>query len=393
MYYCGIDIAKHQHCVTIIDQEGKLVQQATSVANTRAGFAALLALLQPYAEQIHIGLESTGHYWLALYDQLTRAGYPVTVLNALQIRAYRKLDLRKRKTDRWDAFWIADFMRYALPAATAPRLPLLVQLRELTRFRFRLTQQIGDRKRQIIAVLDRVFPEYETLFSQVFLLSSRRLLHAAVTAEDFAAFDLSELEQLLHSTSRGHFGAAQAQRIQQAAQDSVGVRFLADAAHTMMRCLLAQLELLEAQRDEVEAQIAGLLAQFPQYLTTIPGIGPVTGAALLAEIGDVQRFATLESLVAYTGIDPSVYRSGQFEGTQMRMSKRGAPYLRNALWQAASAALLANPELRDYYDKKRAEGKPHGVAMGAVCRKLLARVYVILKEQRPYTASPPTAQA
>lgn len=387
MYYCGIDIAKREHMLSILDQSGAIILRSQRVTNDRAGFAQLLDLLQPYAGQIHIGLESTGHYWLAVYDQLTQAGYPVTVLNALQVRAYRKLDLRKRKTDRWDAYWIADFVRYATPDPTQPELPLRQQLRQLTRFRFRLTQQVGDCKRQIITVLDRVFPEYETLFSDVFLVTSRRLLQEAVTAADFAAYDLAELEQLLHHASRGRFGSHQARRLHEAAQQSVGIRFLADAAHTMMRCLLAQIELLELQRAEVEAQIQTLMQQLPQFITTIPGIGLVTGAALVAEIGDVQRFATLESLVAYTGIDPSVYRSGQFEGTRMRMSKRGSPYLRCALWQAASAALLHNPELRAYYDKKRAEGKPHGVAMGAVCRKLLARVYVILKEQRPYRVS------
>lgn len=384
MYYGGIDIAKHEHTLTIIDQEGTVIQAAQRVTHDKQGLARLQELLQPYAGQIRIGLESTGHYWLAVYDHLTQADYPVTVLNALQVRAYRKLDLRKRKTDRWDAYWIADFMRYTCPDPTQPELPLHQQLRQLTRFRFRLTQQLGDCKRQIITVLDRVFPEYETLFSDVFLVTSRRLLQEAVTAEDFAEYDLSELEQLLLRTSRGRFGLPQAQRLREAAQQSVGVRFLADAAHTMMRCLLAQIELLERQRDEVEVQVQALVQQLPQFITTIPGIGPVTGAALVAEIGNVQRFATLESLVAYVGIDPSVYRSGQFEGTRMRMSKRGSPYLRCALWQAASAALLHNPELRTYYDKKRAEGKPHGVAMGAVCRKLLARVYIILKEQRPY---------
>jgi transposase len=127
------------------------------------------------------------------------------------------------------------------------------------------------------------------------------------------------------------------------------------------------------------------MAQLPQHLTSIPGIGPVTAAAILAEIGDVQRFDSLDKLVGYAGIDATVYQSGQFEAQVAHMSKRGSAYLRHALWLAASMAIQHEPDLKSFYVRKRAEGKPHGVALGAVCRKLLARIYVVLKEQRPYT--------
>ncbi|HEY9825279.1 MAG TPA: IS110 family transposase, partial [Stenomitos sp.] len=105
---------------------------------------------------------------------------------------------------------------------------------------------------------------------------------------------------------------------------------------------------------------------------------------ILAEIGDVSRFASEDKLIAYAGIDATVHQSGQFNASHMHMSKRGSPYLRLALWQAASMSILHNEELREYYRKKRKEGKVHGVALGAVYRKLLIRVYVILKEKRPY---------
>ncbi len=206
----------------------------------------------------------------------------------------------------------------------------------------------------------------------------------AVTAEEFAALDLAELETLLQQASRGRFGAAKAAEIQGAARQSVGVGFLTDAVHVEMRCLLQQLALLEEQVRTVETELERLMGALEQHLTTIPGIGRVTGAMLLAEIGAVDRFARLEQLVAYAGIDASVYRSGQFEGDRRHMSKRGSHYLRYALWQAATAALLHNAELKAFYDRKRAEGKAHGVALGAVCRKLLARVYIVLRERRPY---------
>jgi transposase len=261
-----------------------------------------------------------------------------------------------------------------------------LQLRELARFRYGLASQIGDCKRKIVGVLDRIFPEYETVFSNLFIASSRRLLQEAVTAQEFADFDLSELSSLLQKVSRGRLGIDRAQALQQAAQQSVGVSFLSEAAHTQIGCLLQQLELLEAQCEELDRALEALMAQLPQYrhLTSIPGLGLVTGAMILAEIGDVSRFSSAEKLVAYAGIDASVHQSGEFEAKHMHMSKRGSPHLRHALWQAASMAVRYEPELQAFYKRKRAEGKHHGTALGAVCRKLLARIYVVLKEQRPY---------
>ena len=384
MYYCGIDVAKHSHTAMVINEKGEIIKPAQSISNDRKGLNQLIDLLSTYKGEILIGLEATGHYWLALFEVLTHQDYPLTVLNPLQVRAYRKIDIRKRKTDRIDAYWIADFMRFAQPGPSRLDIPVFLQLRELSRFRFRLTQQIGDCKRKIISILDRVFPEYDQLFSDIFLQTSRHLLRKAVTAEDFAEFDMVELERVLNQVSRGRFGTEKARQIQAVARESIGVSFLTDAIRIEMSCLLKQIELLEEQRKAVDGKLEELMAQIPQYLTTIPGIGLATGAMLLAEIGDVQRFDSLEKLVAYAGIDATVYQTGQFEGDKMHMSKRGSPFLRCALWQAATASLLHNAEMKSYYDKKRNEGKPHGVAMGAVCHKLLSRIYIILKENRPY---------
>ena len=384
MYFCGIDVAKREHTVLVVDDKGQVVQPAFSFGNSRAGFDQLAAALAELSEPVAVGLEATGHYWLALYSDLSQQSYPVTVINPLQVAAYRRSGIRKVKTDTTDAFWIADFLRIGNLRPTAQDLPVILQLRELSRFRYWLTAQIGDCKRKILCILDRVFPEYETLFSSVFLNSSRALLKEAVSAQEIADFDLAELTNLLHSASRGHFGQPKAEAIQTAARQSVGVGFLVDAVRVEMHCLLQQIDLLQEQVAQLDEAMAELMDQIPQYITTIPGIGLVTGAAILGEIGDVHRFDSADKLVAYAGIDPTVYQTGQFKASEAHMSKRGSPYLRHALWQAASMAIRYNPDLQAYYQAKRKEGKHHGTVIGAVCRRLLARIYVILKEQRPY---------
>lgn len=384
MYYCGIDVAKHKHAVVLLDERGQVQKAVFEIENTRDGMESLLGELKPFGADVLIGLEATGHYWLSLYDVLTKHGYAVVVLNPLQVSAYRRSGVRKVKNDKTDAVWIADFVRISNLPASNREIPNLLQLRELSRFRFWLSEQIGDCKRKLVTILDRVFPEYESLFSSVFVQSSRAMLQEAVSAQDFVEFDLQELTELISKTSRGRFGAEKAQQIQEQARRSIGIGFLANAAHVEMRCLLAQIDLLEDQQVEVEKAEEKLMEAIPQHITTIPGIALPTGAAILAEIGDISRFESEDKLVAYAGIDATVHQSGQFNASKMHMSKRGSPYLRLALWQAASMAILHNEELKVYYRKKRDEGKAHGTALGAVCRKLLIRIFVILKENRPY---------
>ena len=152
-----------------------------------------------------IGLEATGHYWLALYAFLSELGYPVIVLNPLQVAAYRKTGLRKVKNDPKDAVWVADFIWVFRCQASDSSIPVFLKLRELSRFRFRLNEQIGECKNKLLSILDRVFPEYERPFSNPFLETSRQLLQKAVSAQEFADFDLQELTDLLQQTSRGRF--------------------------------------------------------------------------------------------------------------------------------------------------------------------------------------------
>ena len=132
MYYCGIDVAKRKHAIALLDDHGQPVHRPFTIDNTRAGFDQLWQALASLSGPVLIGLEATGHYWWALYEELTQHDHPVVVLNALQVHAFRKSGVRKVKSDRTDATWIAEFLRFSQPAPAQPTTPVLLQLKEVT---------------------------------------------------------------------------------------------------------------------------------------------------------------------------------------------------------------------------------------------------------------------
>ncbi len=384
MISVGIDVGKRSHEVCLLDADGQQIGRFFRFQHSRQGMTSLVELLRRQSEPCIIALEATGHYWLALYHHLLQDGFTVVTVNPLQSHAYRRSTIRKVKNDRRDAWIIADLLRIGRVRPGYVPGPDIQPLRDLARFRMELVDQVGDAKRRILGVLDKVFPEYESLFSSVFIVTSRELLKRAATAEEFAALDLKEIAQVVKKASNGRLGIERAERLQQAARTSLGLPYLRDAATAELRCLIAQVEFLQVQVEAIETAIERLFSQVTQYLTSIKGIGTISAATIYAEIGDIHRFSTLESLVAYAGIDPTIFSSGEFEGTKRHISKRGSPYLRKALWMAATGARRWNPDMDAFFSKKIREGKPYGVAMGALCRKLLGRIYIVLQENRPY---------
>lgn len=384
MIYIGIDVAKHHHDVLGLNEAGQVVLSAFRIENTRPEAERLLTQLQAVSDSVQVAMESTGHYWLPLYEFLVEHQVQVTVFNPLQIQAYRRVGVRKTKTDRVDSFLIADFLRTRPAHLVFVAPPAYRSLRHLTRFRFRLTDRLSSLRRRAHRLLDQVFPEYPVLFARPFAGTSRVLLQQAVTADDFLAWPLADLAATIRQASRGRLQAEKAQAIHQAAQQSLGISSLNQVATWEMRWLLEQMVLLDEQVAALDASLVDQLAAIPQHLTSIPGISTTLAAAILGEIGDIRRFQALKALVAFAGLDPSVHQSGQFQATHSHLSKRGSPYLRRAIWLATLTARRFDPQLAAFYQRKRNQGKHHNLVMAAVCHRLLARVYVVLRENRPY---------
>lgn len=156
-----------------------------------------------------------------------------------------------------------------------------------------------------------------------------------------------------------------------------------------LRSLLALVREFQKQLTELEKVILELSQTLNevQLLESIPGVGTKLATAIVSEIGDASQFRHPKQLVAYAGIDPSVFSSGKFVATQNKITKRGSKRLRRAMYLAVTCGLRRgiNPGLREYYDRKKSEGKPHKVAVIACANKLLHHVYAMLKKGQPYT--------
>jgi len=384
--FCGIDMAKHKHVACIIDQNGQYLLKPRSIRNDADGFGQLLNCLKQTgrATSILTGMEATGHYWYNLHDFLTRNGYEVAVLNPIQTAQKAKQAIRKCKTDKYDAFHIANLIRMGQHKAAVIPDELAMTCRQITRLRYRIVKQGAMIKQLVNSKLHPAWPEYEGLFSNKFGKTSMKLLQTASTPKELLELDPDELGELIRKASRGRFGPAQTQKILYSAKNSVGIQRGHYGLSTGIKFLLEQIEALAPVRQKMDDEIEKLAAQVPEYLFTLPGATALTVVSLYGEISPIEAFKKPSQLVAFAGLDPKVFQSGQYDAPRRRISKRGSPYLRRSLWQMAYRALITEGDLRDYWRRKHRQKKHHLVAVTAVANKLCHVVWRIMTDRRDY---------
>ena len=394
MVYVGIDVAKRSHVLSAVGADGETVVESFKFANTEAGFKKLADRLAKAGIEPGSSLfcmEATGHYWVALFDFLSSRGFDAAVVNPIQTDAFRDVwSIRKVKTDALDAAMIADLARYKRYEPSALGDEAADELRALARYRMSLVERSTMLKNRATAVLDRVFPELDGLFSGSFSPTQRALLRHAATPRQVLSTDVRTLARILSEASNGRLGRAKAEQLKAAARSSVGVGFGSGTLAFELRMLMEELDFVRGQIDEVEAELARLLdATAGRWLLTVPGIGPALAATIAGEIGDANRFAGPGQLMAYAGMDPTRSESGETVASDGSMSKRGSAALRWALMQAAESTRRFDPYFGECYAKKRAEGKHHYVALSCVARKLMGVCLALMKEGRPYEPAPP----
>ena len=382
MIYVGIDIAKLNHFAAVISSDSEILIEPFKFTNDYDGFYLLLSKLAPLDQNsIIIGLESTAHYGDNLVRFLISKDFKVCVLNPIQTSSMRKNNVRKTKTDKVDTFVIAKtlMMQDSLRFMTLDDLDY-IELKELGRFRQKLVKQRTRLKIQLTSYVDQVFPELQYFFkSGLHQNSVYALLKEAPTPTAIASMHMTHLAHLLEVASHGHFGKEKARELRVLAQKSVGVNdssLSIQITHT-----IEQIELLDSQLFHTELEMANLVTCLHSVIMTIPGIGTTNGGMILGEIGDIHRFPTPGKLLAFAGLDPSVYQSGNFQAKKTRMSKRGSRVLRYALVNAAHNVVKNNATFKAYYDAKRAEGRTHYNALGHCAGKLVRVIWKMLTDE------------
>ena len=387
-YFLGIDIAKTNHVASLIDKEGNVVVRAIKFTNSNEGFEILLTTIQDKLgdlSNIEVAMEATGQYWLALYSALIDNNFSVSVYNPYQTKSYRgAYNNRKQKNDIIDSIIIADFLRVF--GSKESKLPEddIMSLKQLTRFRSNIVDNISSLKVQVISILDKIFPEYKGLFCDVFGTTSKQLLLKYPTPEEILKVSSTTLTNLLSKYSNGRFNKEKVKQLKKIAKNSFDIKFTTNACSFEIKQLINQIIFLEEQIDEVQIQIEEIYNKLDSHLLSVPSVGKALAPIILAEIGDINNFDKPSKLIAFAGIDPSENQSGNKLSSNDKTSKRGSPYLRHAIYTASLVAISSEPALRNYYNKKKSEGKHHFVALDGISRKLLTIIYYILKENRDY---------
>ena len=387
MVSVGIDVSKDKHDCFIVNSEGEILADVFTIPNNMDGFHYLLQRIQDCANtqnKIKVGLEATGHYSYNLLGFLLDNGLPTYVLNPLRTNLYRKsLSLRKTKTDRVDARTIASML--LSDAGLKPYTSTAYhneELKSLTRYRFDKVKERAKLKSSVSRLVCILFPELEKLVPSLHIASVYALLEEFPGAKQVAAAHLTRLKTLLETFSKGRYKQEMAIAIRNAARNSIGSRMPAKSLE--LQHTIRLIRELDAEIEEIEEHIQSIMDELDSPITTIPGLGFRMAAMILAEVGDFSRFDSPDKLLAYAGMSPSTYQSGQLKNCYPHMEKRGSRYLRYALYNATKYVCHWDTNFAIYLAKKQAQGKHYNVAISHAAKKLVRLIFAMEKSGQAY---------
>ncbi len=387
----GVDVSKESFSAAGLDGKGTrcFAQDCTMDSD---GFSKLLKMImaqQPYVSTVIVGMESTGCYHINLFSYLTSQGIRAVVINPLLISNFAKLTLRKTKTDKKDALTIAQFLLAHTDKISQMSVSQDMQdMRDLARERESLSHLISATKTEIKRVLQTTFPELERLcgvYSGIMLEFLKKFPSARLIV---LAKPRAIAKAMEPRGSGSRISTFTAEDIIKLAKNSVGT--VSPAKETILRGKISTLIHLEDRRDELTVMLTdycnSLMVEDLEIVTSVVGIGNGTGTTFLAELGRIESYETHKHLIAYAGIDPTVYQSGKYEG-KSRISKRGNRHLRRVLWLMTVNVILNNDKFRAYYQKKKQAGLPYKKAVMATMHKLTRMLFAMLSHKQRYLAS------
>ena len=376
MKYVGVDIGKNKHAASAVDDTGACVMAPRFFTRDTGGLASFYGALQDLGgpESSVIGMEATGHYWKVLRHALVERGYRVDVINPLITSREASADVRGRKSDKLDAIAIANVIRKggynSAPVADAAN----ATLKALTRYRHVLTERRADAKRRLISALDVAFPEAASALGDLFGAAAMSVIKAFPSARLAAGADIRSLTSLFAKNSNNTLGRGKAQAYREAARSSPARAMPVDGEEFVIGMIVDEIRSIDAQVSKVEGRIEDQPApRVATVLRSIRGAGAIQPMTIAAELGDISRFGggnMAKKILAFAGCEPRIRESGKWRGNT-KISKRGSPALRHALYTMAVTIRLHTPYFNDIYKKQINKGKHHNVAMTHVIRKIV----------------------
>ena len=387
MIYVGIDVAKDKHDCFITNSDGEVLYNVFTITNNYEGFDSLYQKIKSITADskiIKVGLEATGHYSYNLLGFLVDKGLPTFVINPLHTNLYRKsLSLRQTKTDKVDARTIAYMLMSDVNLKSySDSLYHNEELKSLTRYRFDKVKERAKLKTSISRLICILFPELEKLVPSLHMSSIYKMLAEFPGAKHISNAHLTRLTNLLSEASKGHYGKETAIAFRDAARNSIGSYMPAKSLE--LKHTIKLIQELDSEIDEIENEIKTIMDEINSPILSIPGINYRMGAMIIAEIGSFDRFDSPDKLLAYAGLSPSTYQSGQLDGAYAHMEKRGSRYLRYALYNATKYVCHWDSVFAAYLAKKRAEGKHYNVAISHAAKKLIRVIYHLEKTKQQY---------
>ena len=387
MIYVGIDVSKDKHDCFITNSDGEVLFNAFTIANNRDGFNELYQKIESVMEDItkvKAGLEATGHYSYNLLGYLINKGLTAYVINPLHTNLYRKsLSLRQTKTDKVDARTIASMLMSDVNLKSYSDTSYHnEELKSLTRYRFDKVKERAKLKTSVSRLVCILFPELEKLVPSIHMASVYAMLSEFPCASKIASAHLTRLANLLETFSKGHYGKETAITFRNAARVSVGSNMPAKSLE--LKHTIKLIQELDSEIEEIENEIKTIMDEINSPILSIPGINYRMGAMIIAEIGDFSRFDSPDKILAYAGMSPSTYQSGQLDSSYSHMEKRGSRYLRYALFNATKFVCHWDSTFAAYLVKKRVEGKHYNVAISHAAKKLVRVIYQLEKSGQAY---------
>jgi transposase len=412
----GIDVGKFFSEMAVLSPSNEVVARMRihhdSSADVKRAIELLRKMEKDFASRPFVVMESTGHYHKILFHSLCKAGFEVSVTNPIQTDSIKNIGIRKVKNDKVDARKIALLHRFQELKSTNIPNEDIECLRSLCRQYYKLSDELTVYKNRLTGIVDQVMLSFKDVFPSIFSKTATAVLKKYPTPEHILKANKGDLVSLIRDNSRKstEWSSAKYELLVSKAREFAPLSINNPSNVAMMGVYISMIKTLDENLaiilkaihrliTEDMAKDTPMLSLTLELLQSIPGIGLLTAATILAEVGDFSAFSKPGKLVAYFGIDPSVMQSGEFIGTRNKMSKRGSKLLRRVLFTIALANIRTkrdkkpcNPVMMEFY-KRKCQSKPKKVALGAVMRKLVCIIFAVLRDRKPFELRSPQKHA